>query len=363
VDGTPWDMNPQIQAFKKKHGLKENAALQLYFNQQLSRIVQKHGKRMVGWDEILNPALPEDAVVQSWRGPESLAAAAKQGYQGILSAPYYLDKMFPTATYYAGDPLPAGNDLSPEQAVRVLGGEACVWGELVSEENIESRTWPYAAAIAERLWSPREVNDPQDMYRRLGVVSLRLEEAGSRHLSNPELMLRRAAGGELPQAVHDFLGLVQPLRLGLRQELRRPDQLTPLTALGDIVVADPPEARKFASVVQAFLRQPSDRMLANDLLEAFEEWQAMKAAVDALAEHAPLFQDAQASAADIAEMGVMGEEAIGFLVRRTPASREWVERQESFLERASAPKGLLCLAVLEAMHRLVRAAANGDSTK
>src|SRR5258707_3913734 len=224
VDGTPWDANPAIQAFKKKHALQDNAALQLYFNQQLTKIVHKHGKQMVGWDEIMNPDLPKDAVVQSWRGPESLATAAKLGYNGILSAPYYLDKMFTTATYYAGDPVPAGSYLDADQAAHVLGGEACVWGELVSEENIESRTWPYAAAVAERLWSPREVNDVQDMYRRLDIVSDRLEEAGSRHRTNMEAMLRQAAGGDVPVLVADFIGLLQPLRLGVREELNRPTQ-------------------------------------------------------------------------------------------------------------------------------------------
>jgi hexosaminidase len=65
VDATPWDANPAIEAFKKRHGMKDNAALQAYFNQRLMRILQKHGKRMMGWDEIINPDLPKNIVVQS----------------------------------------------------------------------------------------------------------------------------------------------------------------------------------------------------------------------------------------------------------------------------------------------------------
>ena len=71
------------------------------------------------------------------------------------------------------DPLPQANSLSPEQQARILGGEACMWMEQTTPRDIDSRIWPRAAAIAERLWSPRDVNDVDDMYRRLAVESLR----------------------------------------------------------------------------------------------------------------------------------------------------------------------------------------------
>jgi hexosaminidase len=108
VDGTPWLANSTIQAFEKQHGMKDNAALQVYFNQRLSRILRKHGKKMMGWDEVIHADLPKDTVVQSWQGQESLVSTAKQGYDSILSAPYYLDKMFPTSSYYAGGNTCAG---------------------------------------------------------------------------------------------------------------------------------------------------------------------------------------------------------------------------------------------------------------
>ena len=94
-EGKQWDRNPQIQAFMKEKGIKDNHALQAYFNQRVLKILQKHGKKMIGWEEILHPDLPKDAVIQSWRGPASLAEAAKKGYNGILSAGYYIDLIFP----------------------------------------------------------------------------------------------------------------------------------------------------------------------------------------------------------------------------------------------------------------------------
>ena len=85
VDGKQWDANPKIQAFIHAHGMKNNQDLQAYFNQRLQKIVSKHHKIMMGWDEVLHPELPKSIVIQSWRGQDSLAAAAKQGYSGLLS--------------------------------------------------------------------------------------------------------------------------------------------------------------------------------------------------------------------------------------------------------------------------------------
>jgi hexosaminidase len=190
-NGVQWSHNPRIQEFMKAHNLKDTAALQTYFNQQLLPILRKHGKHMVGWDEIFAPGLPKDVVIQSWQGFASLAASAKQGYQGILSAGYYLDF---TDEHYLVDPVPPDSDLTAEQRALILGGEACLWAEHNTPHNIDSRLWPRTAAIAERLWSPQSVNNLDDMYRRLRVESLRLEALGLSHISTEDTGLRRLAG-------------------------------------------------------------------------------------------------------------------------------------------------------------------------
>src|SRR6266576_4279717 len=95
VNGHQWDANPKIQAFIHSHGMKNNQDLQAYFNQRLQKILSKHHKIMMGWDEVLHPDLPKTVVVQSWRGQQSLATAAQQGYSGLLSFGYYLDLMWP----------------------------------------------------------------------------------------------------------------------------------------------------------------------------------------------------------------------------------------------------------------------------
>ena len=169
VNGKEWDANAKIQAFMHAHGLKNNQDLQAYFNTRVQKIVSKHGKIMVGWDEILRPDLPKNIVVQSWRGQDSLAAAAKQGYRGLLSFGYYVDLNWPASRHYAVDPMSgAAANLGPEEKRRILGGEACMWSEYASPENIDSRIWPRTAAIAERLWSSQDATDVNSMYQRSG---------------------------------------------------------------------------------------------------------------------------------------------------------------------------------------------------
>src|SRR5206468_1315582 len=115
VNGKAWDANPKIQEFKKAHNYKSNDELQTYFSQRVQKLVNKHGKAAIGWDEIFVPGAPKDIVIHSWRGPKALAAAAKEGYQGILSNGYYIDLMWSAARHYAVDPLSGeAADLTPE---------------------------------------------------------------------------------------------------------------------------------------------------------------------------------------------------------------------------------------------------------
>ncbi|HEY8997446.1 MAG TPA: beta-N-acetylhexosaminidase, partial [Edaphobacter sp.] len=152
--GTQWKANARVTAYMKEHNFKNTEELQTYFSQRVLELAKKHGKHMVGWDEILNPQLPTDAIIHSWRGAKSLATAAQGGYQGILSTGYYLDHIDSAEKHYLVDPVPADTTLTAEQQKHILGGEACMWGEHVNGITIDSRIWPRTAAIAERFWSP-----------------------------------------------------------------------------------------------------------------------------------------------------------------------------------------------------------------
>jgi len=160
VDCKYWDADGHIQAWMRTHQIRDNHALQMYFTRRVQKIVEKHGKNMEGWDEILDGDMPKESLIQSWRGAKSLADAAKRGYKTVLSAGYYLDLEYPASTYYAVDPMTGESAaLDAEQKSRILGGEAAEWTEYVTPEILDNRLWPRLGAIAERLWSPESVRD------------------------------------------------------------------------------------------------------------------------------------------------------------------------------------------------------------
>lgn len=365
VNGKQWSSNPRIQRFMKRHGFADNAALQAYFNRRLSAILRKHGKRMVGWDEIMHPRLPKNVVVQSWRGQKSLGEGAKQGFRGILSAGYYLDAMHTAGQHYMVDPVPPGTDLDSAQAAMILGGEACMWAELITGENIDSRIWPRTAAIAERFWSPESVRDVDDMYRRLAYTSLELESAGLRHIAGPEIMLRRIAGpandAEL-ESLLQLMRLVEPLSLGQHVRVFRPLVTFPLVRPGDIARPDPVAARELSGRVDALLSgSPSAAAQADSLSRQFAGWTEMAHSVRALAQRTPLVDGADSAAALIARLGAVGNEAISYLARGDAPSADWSASALRVLRRADTPVGLLRISIAPAIRKLVSAAT--DSTK
>src|SRR5882724_443561 len=193
-NGKQWKENARIQAFMKEKNIKDTEALQAYFTAKVQTIVAKHKKRMIGWDEIYSPEMPKNIVIQSWRGAESLAKAATNGYAGILSSGYYLDHMRPAAQHYAVDPIPANSTLTEQQKELILGGEACMWSEYISPETIDSRIWPRLGAIAERFWSPGTVTDVDDLYRRMAALSVQLEVFGLNNETTADRLMRNLSG-------------------------------------------------------------------------------------------------------------------------------------------------------------------------
>jgi hexosaminidase len=276
VNGKQWDASAPIQAFKREHGLSSNPQLQTYFTQHVQKLVSKHHKIMVGWDEILSPGIPKDVVIQSWRGPESLAAAAQQGYRGLLSNGYYIDLNWPASQHYANDPLSgAAANLTPEQKKLILGGEATMWSEYVDGGNIDSRIWPRTAAIAERFWSPQNVTDVNSMYARMYQLSWRLDSLGLTHNTNYVPMLQRIMGKQDVTSLRTLADVVEPVKDYNREELATapPTQQTPLNRLVDAARPESETARLFSVLVDDFVAgQCKNGAISNQIRALLENW-------------------------------------------------------------------------------------------
>jgi hexosaminidase len=322
---------------------KAQQDLQEGFNQQVEKIVTKYGKRMEGWDEILNPALPKNIVIQSWRGPKSLAEAARQGYQGILSSGYYLDHIEPSSKLYLVDPLgDQSATLATEEKARILGGEVCMWTEYVSAENIESRIWPRTAAIAERFWSPVETRDVADMYRRLDLVDSELDQLGLRHNSNYRIMLERLAGSTDIDALKVLADVTEPGALALRHHVN-PDatQSTPLNRLVDAARPDSAVARHFSGLVDRYLANRNEAASRSEIRQWLTLWSGNDAKLEPLIARRQILKDA----APVSQV-------LSKIAAEALASAK-MNRAE--LEAAQKPIGDMRLAVAQAIARLIEA--------
>jgi hexosaminidase len=362
VNGKPWDDNPSIQAFIRSHSMKSNQDLQAYFNQRLLTILSKNHKIMVGWDEILRPDLPKSIVVHSWRGQASLATAAQQGYSGILSFGYYLDLMWPAARHYAVDPMsgPAAS-LNPEEKKRILGGEACMWGEWISPENIDSRVWPRTAAIAERLWSPAEIQDVPSMYARLGELSWRLEWLGLTHRSHANPMLHRMAGVDDIAALRVLADLVEPVKDYTRIEGVKGvwDFRAPFNRLVDEADPESDTGRYFQELVQRYIRsRHQDRDVEAQIRESLASWRDNNAKLHPLLEGSFLLKEVEPLSEELAAAGTAGLAALDYLDKSQPPTEAWRTQQLAQLDAAKAPKADLLLTVVAPVRQLVEATAN-----
>ncbi|HTX35607.1 MAG TPA: family 20 glycosylhydrolase [Bryobacteraceae bacterium] len=321
VSPRAWNQSDTIQAFAREHNLKDAPAIQVYFNQRLLKIVQKYGKTMVGWDEILVPGLPTDAVIQSWRGQKSLAEAASKGYRGILSWGYYLDHLSPASYHYGIDPL--GGDaanLTPEQAARILGGEACMWAELVGPESVDSRIWPRTAAIAERLWSPKDVTNVDSMYARLDPVSRNLEFTGVMHRAYYQPMLDRIAGDQPVGPLRTLADAVEALGLGTGRT-GRPTGTMPLNRFVDACLPESEVDRSMELAARRFVANPAaDRDDEALLRRQFTAWAANDALFQPLAENNKLLAEVAPLSKELSSLGEAGIRLLDYLAPRAEPS-------------------------------------------
>lgn len=271
-EGKHWDENKKIQDFKKLHNIKDNHELQTYFNSKVQQILKDNGKIMMGWDEIFQPSLPKDVVIHSWRGTGAMLKAAKLGYKTILSKGYYIDLLESAKLHYTNEPFTDNHGLTDNELKNILGGEATMWSELVTPLTIDSRIWPRTAAIAERFWSDKTINDVSNMFKRLEVVSYRLEELGITHIKNRDVILRNISNNQNLTSLINLTKICEPLKAYQRNKGgTQYKSFSPFTQFADACNTDAIDVMYFNENVDEFLKNHSKKS-KNELLKLFKKW-------------------------------------------------------------------------------------------
>ncbi|MEY4051995.1 MAG: hypothetical protein RIR64_980 [Bacteroidota bacterium] len=187
-----WEKSPNIQALMKKEGLKDMNEVQSYFVRRVQKIINSKGKKMMGWDEILEGGLSGDAAVMSWRGVKGGIEAAKQGHKVVMSPndynyiDFYQGEMTAEGKVYRGlrmkktysfEPVPEGIDPS-----LILGNQANQWSEQIFDMRYaQYMTWPRGMAVAETAWSPKEKKSWNSFSKKVENHFEKLDAAGVRY--------------------------------------------------------------------------------------------------------------------------------------------------------------------------------------
>ncbi len=349
-----WNTNKSIQAFMKKHKIADNAGLQTYFNKKILKILTKHHKKMIGWDEILQPGMPKNIVIQSWRGRKALFAAARKGYMGILSSGYYIDLMQHASYHYLNDPIPPDSILSDSVRKNILGGEATMWSELVTPETIDSRIWPRTAAIAERLWSPDSVRNVEDMYRRLDMINYELEDYGLTQIKNYDMMLRRLTNYHDITALKNFVNVVEPVKGYNRQNQGiHYTSYSPYTRVVDAARPESEIDRHFKNYVKEFLKGNTE--FEQNITFWLNLWKDNYQNLEKTIELSPILKEIVPMSKNLRDISDAGLEAIKLISSNQKVDASWVNQKMELINAAKKPYGQVELEMIPSIEKLINA--------
>ena len=181
-----WEKNEEVKLLMKKEGLNSMNEVQAYFEKRVGKIISSKGKKLIGWDEILEGGLAENAAVMSWRGEKGGIEAAKLKHEVVMSPTTFAyldfmqgDEIIEPKVYaslrlnkaYEFEPVPAGVD--PKY---IKGGQANIWTEQITNtRHLQYMTWPRSFAIAESVWSPKEKKNWNNFIQRVEQQFKRLD--------------------------------------------------------------------------------------------------------------------------------------------------------------------------------------------
>ena len=184
-----WKDSPYVKKLMEKEGLKNLDEVQSYFIKRIEKFINAHGRKLIGWDEILQGGLSPNATVMSWRGIRGGIASAKMGHDAVMTptSPCYFDYSYKTNStekVYNWEPVP--KELNEKEAKHILGGQGNVWTEWMENfQRVEFMIFPRMIALAEVLWDTTRKKDWPEFKTRLERYLARLESLGVRYYISP----------------------------------------------------------------------------------------------------------------------------------------------------------------------------------
>ncbi len=359
-NGMAWKLNPVIMAWMKDHQMQSTDELQRYYVQRVHDLLKKHHKQMIGWEEIYNDKLPKDAIVHKWiPGDQPMVKSAGKaqdfaahGNPVIISEGFYLDIFLPAYIHYNNIALPNTADAN------IWGGEAAQWTEQADNENIDGRIWPRAGVIAERLWSPAQVNDVDDMYRRMFALNIQLDQQGLPNIAKYERALRRLTDGAPTVNLKILTDVLTPVR-GYKKLMaimfKAPAnayQTTPLTSVSDIVFVDSETKREFRKLVKSFL-ESHDKNAENSIRSYLIAWQQNDAQLEPMFTGNKRLIEIQDHSRNLSAAAAIGLEVLDRIDKGAPADANWIQQKSNALDALGKAHAETEIAVIPEIGELV----------
>lgn len=357
-NGVAWKNNPSIVAFMKARKIPDTHALQAYFVSRVQKIVEKHNKQMIAWEEAFSKDISKNVTLQIWQNNAYLKKAVDNGNNALLSKGFYLDVFYPAYIYYNNPDLP--KTLNDTLASKLQGGEAAQWTELADKTNIETRIWPRAAAVAERLWSPASVDNADDLYRRLFIVSKELDEQGLQHIADYERNVRSLSNNSDYDAVKTLTDVLTPIKgykklfaqLGTNpQSLVYPPD--PLVQVSDIVFVDSRVKWKFREAVKSYLENKEEDS-KEIILHYLNQWKDNDALLTKAFESSPRLKAVEQHSKDLSAIATIGLNAMKDIESGISPDQSQVSQNLAMLKQADKAYGETELSVIPEIESLIQ---------
>ncbi|HEX4850809.1 MAG TPA: family 20 glycosylhydrolase, partial [Puia sp.] len=345
-NGVAWAKNPSIESFMKKNNLPDAHALQAYFANRVTKILTKLNKKAIGWEEILSGNISSDVIVQVWNNATYLKKALEANHPVLMSKGFYLDHFMPAYVHYQNEMIP-----SDSSSILIYGGEAAMWAEAVDKNNIDTRIWPRAGAIAERLWSPASVTNIDDLYRRLFILNRQLDDLGLQQITEYERSLRRLAGEKDPMPLKTLTDVLTPVK-GYKKmfgKIGKPEgyffQTAPLIAVSDIIPVDNEARWNFRNLVAEYLHTINANA-EKKIIDILTKWHDNKDLLAPYFEGSELLAEVKQQSENLSEAASIGLEAITKIKNGSQPSQEWISEKINRLKELRKSYGETDLAIL-----------------